>query len=91
MPVAHPVIVGIGQITYHPEEHSDFLHPLQGFLYGCGFQGRLAGGHGTFRQLICVLPHGGETPRNFGGRDVQLRKDRLYLPLLDQVGLVEKT
>jgi acetyl-CoA acetyltransferase len=29
MPVVHPVIVGIGQITYHPEEHSDFLHPLQ--------------------------------------------------------------
>jgi acetyl-CoA C-acetyltransferase len=29
MPVAHPVIVGIGQITYHPEEHADFLHPLQ--------------------------------------------------------------
>jgi len=29
MPVAHPVIVGIGQITYHPEEHSDSPHPLQ--------------------------------------------------------------
>ena len=29
MPVVHPVIVGIGQITYRPEEHSDYLHPLQ--------------------------------------------------------------
>jgi acetyl-CoA C-acetyltransferase len=29
MPVVHPVIVGIGQITYHPEEHPDTPHPLQ--------------------------------------------------------------
>ena len=29
MPAVHPVIVGIGQITYHPEEHPDTPHPLQ--------------------------------------------------------------
>lgn len=29
MPVVHPVIIGVGQITYHPEEHSESLHPLE--------------------------------------------------------------
>jgi acetyl-CoA C-acetyltransferase len=29
MAFSHPIIVGIGQITYHPEEHPDYLHPLQ--------------------------------------------------------------
>jgi hypothetical protein len=29
MPAAHPVLVGIGQNTCQPEEHTDFLLPLQ--------------------------------------------------------------
>jgi acetyl-CoA C-acetyltransferase len=67
MPVAHPVIVGIGQITYHPDEHPDYLHPLQlakiaveSAVKDCGDLAIL--GRSDSLTVINMFSHGYEDP-----------------------------
>ena len=63
----HPIIVGIGQITYHPEEHPDYLHPLQlakiaveSAVEDC--RGPAVLGHADMVTVINMFSHGYADP-----------------------------